>query len=221
MLEIEAAQQLAIRFDSIGIVDVAGLQERQKPGGGRLDDILAPGRRIDAIADEIDFSDPGLPALGDFKHQIDAIVREWDDLRLDADIETAAAAIDIDQTRHVRLHERTRQRAALLRLDFRAELLVLDLFVALECDAVDHRVLDYRDDQPPALDRGTDLLEQAGGVKPLDTLVDLKGVESAARAGLEIGTDGIGLDPLVALHHDRADLGIGRAHGDRGTAGAQ
>src|SRR5262245_5045261 len=200
MLEVESAQQLAIGFDAVRIVNVAGLQERQKSGGGCLDDILEPVRRIDAIADEIDFPDAGFHALGDLKYQIDAIVREFDDLGLDADIETAAPAIDVDQARHIRLHQRPRERAALLRLDLGPELLVLDLPVALEVDAVDHRVLDHRDDQPPALDAGTDLLKQAGGVKRLHALVDLECVEPAARPGLEVGADGIGFDPLVALH---------------------
>ena len=63
-----------------------------------------------------------------------------------------------------------------------------------------------------------DVLEQAGGVERLQALVDLEGVEPAARSGPEIGADGLGLDPLVALHDDRADalrLRIGSARRER------
>ena len=42
VLEIEAAQQLAIGFDPVRIIDIAGLQERQQAGLGGLYHVLEP-----------------------------------------------------------------------------------------------------------------------------------------------------------------------------------
>jgi hypothetical protein len=114
------------------------------------------------------------------------VVRKLDDFGVDADVEAAAAAIDLDHARGVGLHHRARERAALLGLNLGLELLVLDLLVALERDAVDHRVLDHGDGQAPARHRGTNILEQAGRKQRLDAFVDLECVEPAARSGLEI-----------------------------------
>ena len=135
VLQVEPAQQFAIRLDTVRIVDVAGLQERQEAGLRRLDDVAQAVVRIEAIADEFDALDAGLAAFIDLEDKVDAVVRQLDDFGIDADVEPAAAAIDLDQTRDIGLHHRARQRTALLRLDFSFELLVLDLLVALEGDA--------------------------------------------------------------------------------------
>ena len=105
---------------------------------------------IGVVADEVDLLDAGLVAFVDLEDEIDAVVRQLDDLRIDRDVEAAAAAIDFDDALHVGLHRRPRQRAARLRLHFGLELLVLDLLVALEGDAVDDRVLDHGDDEAAA-----------------------------------------------------------------------
>ena len=118
-------------------------------------------------------ADGGLGAFGDFEDQIDAAVRQIDDLRNHGDVVAAAAAIDLDDALHVRLHDAARQRAALLRLDLGLELLVLDPGVALELDAVDDRILDHRDDDAAARLPDVDVLEQAGPVERLVGLVDL------------------------------------------------
>jgi hypothetical protein len=90
-----------------------------------LDHVLQAPCRIGLVADEDDGLDAGLFALVDFENQIDAIVRPLDDLRHDLDVEAAVALIDFDDALNVGLHRRARQRAALLRLDFLLELLVL------------------------------------------------------------------------------------------------
>src|SRR5262249_369999 len=133
-------------------------------------------------AGELDDLHPRLDALVNLEDEIDAVVRQLDDLGLDADIESAAAPINLDETRHVGLHHRARERAALLRLNFRLELLVLDLLVALERDPIDHRVFGDDQDQPPALDARLNDLEQAGRIERLDAFVDLVGIEPAARS---------------------------------------
>jgi hypothetical protein len=67
--------------------------------------------------------------------------------------------------------------------------------------------LDDRDDDAPADLVDADVLVETGRVERLQGLVDLHGVEPLARTEAEIAADGIGVDPLVALHVDR--LGIG------------
>ena len=86
-------------------------RKASRSGLGGLDDVLEPVDGIGAIADELDVLDPGLAALGDFEDEIDAVVRQLDDLGLDAHVETAAAAVDLDDARRVGLHDRTRERA--------------------------------------------------------------------------------------------------------------
>ena len=97
------------------------------------------------------------------EHEIDAAVRQLTmSFGVDVDVETAAAAVNLYDALHVRLHLRTLQRAALLGLDFKLELLVLDAAVALEGNAVDDRILNQDDANAAA--RGVDahVLEQAG-----------------------------------------------------------
>ena len=89
-------------------------------------------------------------------------------------------------------------------MDFLLELLVLDLVVALEGEAVDHRGFDHGHDQLAARLGDADVLEQAGGVERLQRGVDLGGIEALAGRHLEIGADGVGFDAAVALDHDRA-----------------
>ncbi len=93
---------------------------------------------------------PVLLAFGDREDEVDAVVRLLDDFRRDVHVIAAGAAIDFGDALRVGLHHRTRERAARLGLDFRRKLLVLDLLVALEGDAADHRVFDHDDDDPAA-----------------------------------------------------------------------
>ena len=70
--------------------------------------------RIHTVTDELDLLDPGLRALSDLEDEIDAVVRKLDDLRFDPNVETTAAAVDLDQTRRVSLNNRPRERSTLL-----------------------------------------------------------------------------------------------------------
>ncbi len=185
-----------------------------------LDHVAQAPARVGAIADEIDFLDRRLAAFGDLEHQIDAVVRPVNDLRLDPHIIAAIAAIDFDDALHVRLHDRARQRAARFGLNLLAELLVLDALVALELDAADDGVLDDRDDHTVSLEGRADVGEQAGREQRLDTVVDLERVQPLARADAEIGANRLAFDPAVTLNYDRGrrlrDGGV-RRHEGRNT----
>ena len=217
VLQVEAADQVAIGFDPVRIVDVAGREEAQQVGFAGLDDVLQAIGRIRVVADEFDRLDAGLGAFGDREDQIDAVVRLLDDFGGDADVVAAGAAIDFGDAQRVGLHHRARQRAARLGLDFSRELLVLDLLVAFEGNAADHRVFDHGHDQPAAGLVDPDVLEQAGLDQRLQAVVDAALVEAAAGARLEIGANGLDFDAPVALDRDR-----GRGlRGCRRTAPAQ
>ena len=80
--------------------------------------------------------------------------------------------------------------------------LVLDLLVAFEGDAVEHRRLVQMHDQPfaGALDR--DLVEQAGRQQRLERRVARGFVEAPVGRGMEIGAHGLGVDAAIALDLD-------------------
>ena len=106
VLEIEAANQVAVGLDPVRIVDVAAAEEAQQVGFVGLDDVLEAIGRIGVVADELDRLDAGLRALGDGEDQIDAVVRLLDDFGVDAHVIAAGAAVDFGDALGVRLHHR-------------------------------------------------------------------------------------------------------------------
>src|SRR4051812_34482775 len=59
-LQIKPPQQLPVSLETIRIVDVAGLQEREQRSFGGLDDVAQAIRGKGPIADELDRFDVGL-----------------------------------------------------------------------------------------------------------------------------------------------------------------
>ena len=107
------------------------------------------------------------------------------------------------------------------------QLIVGELVVALEGDAVDQRVLDHAHDQRVALAAEPHVLEQAGGVERLQAAIEPVGVERVARLHQHVGEDRAGLDSLIALDLDGRDgaavahRGACRAAAGRQAAAAQ
>ena len=220
VLQVPAAQQVAVGLDAVRIVQIVVLEEAEQVRLPGLDHVAQAPGRIGAIADEFDILDCRLAALGDLEHEIDAIVRPVDDPRCHADVVAAVAPVDLDDALHVGLHHRQRKRAARLRLDFLQKLLVLDALVAFEGDAADDLIFDHRDDDAPARPGRTHVREQAGRDQGLDAFVDLGGVEPLAGPQPEIGADRVALDPPVALDDDRRcglRHGVARRGHARGT----
>ena len=56
VLEIEAADQVAVGLDPVRIIDVVAAEEAQQVGFVRLDDVLQAIGRIGAVADEFDLT---------------------------------------------------------------------------------------------------------------------------------------------------------------------
>src|SRR6185369_8240958 len=204
VLEVEAADQVAVGLDAVGIVDVAAAKEAQQVRFARLDDVpQAVGRERD-VADEVDRLDAGLGALLDREDEIDTVVRLLDDLGRDADVVATGAAVDFGDSQRVGLHHGAGEGAARLGLDFTGELLVLDLLVALEGNAADHRVFHHGDDD---LATGTavdpDVLEQAGLDQRLEAVVDGTLIQATAGTRLEVRADRLHLDPAISFDGNR------------------
>ena len=90
-------------------------------------------------------------ALVDLEDDVDAVLVEADDLRLDASHRSGRAGIEIQDALPVGLRQRRGEDGARAQLQLGPQLLVGDLVVALEGDPVDDRVLDHLHDQRVAL----------------------------------------------------------------------
>src|SRR5216684_7494220 len=203
VLQIIAADQVAIGFDPVRIVDVTPAEETQQIRFAGLDDVPEAIRRISVVADEFDRLDAGFRALGNGENEIDAVVRLFDDFGIDTHVIAAGAAIDLGDTLGVGLDHRTRQRAARLGLYFRRKLLVLDLLVALEGDAPDHRVFDHGYQDAAAGLADLHVLEQAGLDQRFEAVIDAALIETPAGTRFEIGADSLDLDAPIAFDLDR------------------
>ena len=119
----------------------------------------------------------------------------------------------------VGLGERGGEHRARAQLQFRAELVVGDLVVALIGDAVDDWVLDHAHNEVVAHAAELDVLKQAGGVEGFQAAVDAIRVEPVARLDQQVGADRALLDALVAFDLDRVDDAGGRCRTGGGRVG--
>ena len=207
--QIVFPQKLTVQGQAIGIV---GIVRGQKPvparflGGDGAAQAAVGERRV---ADEPNFANFGYRTLVDLEHQIDAILRQLYDLRLDGRGKPAAAAVNFDQALHVVLHARPGVDDARAELHLRLQHLVVDPPVALEGEPIDDRVFDDRDDQQVDLAADLDVREKAGGEQILQRFVDLARVEPVADPDGHVRADRLRFDPLVALDLDFGDQAEG------------
>ncbi len=167
----------------------------------------------DLLPDEHDLGDAGLRALVDLEHEVDAAVRQFDDLGHHGHVVAAGALVDLEDALNVGLHERAREGAARLRLNFRGKLLVLGFLVAFELDAIDDGIFDHRHQNPIDPGRDPHVLEQAGGVEPFEGRVDFGCVEPLAGSDAEIGANRIRLYAAVTFDIDAQRLRDGNIRG--------
>ena len=90
------------------------------------------------VAGEVDPTYRGLCPLRYSVDEVDPAIAAVDDLRIDADLGAAGAAVCFDDAADVGLHGGALQRAARLCFDGGGKVGVLDLLVAFECDAVEY-----------------------------------------------------------------------------------
>src|SRR3954471_11822318 len=102
-LQIKPPQQLAVSFEAIRIIDVGGLQEREKRSFRGLDNVAQAIRGKGPVADELNRLDIGFVALFDLENEVNTAIRQFDNLWIDGDVEAAAATINLDDPLHVGL----------------------------------------------------------------------------------------------------------------------
>ena len=144
-------------------------------------------------------------AFVDLEDEVDTALLELDDLGIDRCIVAAAAAIDGQDAFDVGLHPRARKDLARFRLHFVAQLVVLDLAVTLEGDAVDDRILGDLHDQGRALHVDHDVCEKAGPEQRLQRAIGRRRIVGLAFLELEIGADRLRFGADVALNLDGGD----------------
>ncbi len=147
VLHVETAQEISIGLDTVGVVDIAGFKKPEPPGFGGLDDPLQTRFGKFAVADERDALDACLGAFPDLENKIDAPFAAADRVGRDLHLVAAIAVINLDDPRHVLTHGSLGHRTARLQADLLGEILVLDLLVALEPQALDQRRFDHSDDE--------------------------------------------------------------------------
>src|SRR5579872_388167 len=107
-----------------------------------------------AVAEDVDRSDLGEIALVNLENDIDPVLIELDDLRFDPGGEPSLAAVELEDAIDVRAHGGAGEDLPRRELDLRRNLVFLKVLVALEDDAIDHRVLANGDDQVPGVATG-------------------------------------------------------------------
>ena len=125
-----------------------------------------------------------------------------DDLRHHADLVAPDMPVGLDDAVDVGLHRGALQRAARLGLDGGGKIGVLDLLVAFEGDAVEHRGLGDMHDQPLAGAVDRDLVEQAGRDQRFQRRIARGFIELSVGCGMKIRADGFGIDAAIAFDDD-------------------
>ncbi len=189
VLEVEGAQQVAVGFDPVGVVDIGGLEESQPAGLGRLDDAFQPPVGKGAVADEDDLLDSGLRALLDLEDEVGAAFSPVDRLRRDLGVVAAGAAIGVLNARDVVLDGGFGQGRVRFGPDLAGEILVLDLLVALELHAVDDRRFCHGDDEVGPGPGDRDVFKPAGREQGLDTVVDSRRIQPAVARRMKMSAD--------------------------------
>ena len=200
--QVEPAQQLLVEGHPIGVIGVVR-GEKAVPGGFLGLDHVAQVAVVElAIADEHDARHLGERALVDLEYEVDAVLRQLDDLGLHGRGEAAVAAVQLEDAADRVLYARARVDHARSQLQLGFQDIVLQAAITLERDAVDDRVLDHRDDQLVALAAQRHVVEQPGGEQVLERTVELGGIERIADPDGEIAAHRHRFDALVAFDLD-------------------
>ncbi len=216
VVTVELADLFAVVLDLVGIVIVVRLEELVPVRLARHDHVAQGGVAERLVAHEVDALDAGLGALVDLEDQVDALLRQLDDLGRDGRRDPPRAAVELDDLLGVLLDPSAGEDAARAHGHLVAQLVFLEGVVPLEHHLVDDRVFGDANDQVVALHLHRFIGEQIGAVQRLDRQVELGGVHRVARLDRQVRQDGRGFDALVALHDDPADdhlLGGPSPHG--------
>jgi hypothetical protein len=195
---------LLVGGQPVRIVGVVRLQEAEQTARlARVHLLAKPGIVESFVADDVDLADLRLGAFIDFEDQVDAVLVELDDLRLDARGESALAAIELEDAIDVGTNGAAGEDLPRRELDLRRDFVVLEALVPLQDDAVDDRVLANVDDEVASLgapDRH--VREQLGRVQVLEGLIERRSRVGLARREAGIGTNRFRLEALIPLDRD-------------------
>ncbi len=196
--QIKLPQLLLVEGQPVGIVAGVGAQEAEQPRflGNHFATQIAVRKSL--IADDVDLLDLGLGTFVDLENDIDAVLRQLDHLRLDCRRETALSLIQLDDPRDICADLGPGENLPRRQPDLGNDLVVLYPVVALEDDAVDHRILDHGDQHIAVLEPDIRRSEQFGGVELFEHLVADDLVPFLARTQPDVGEDGLRFQPLSA-----------------------
>ncbi len=203
MRTIEAAEKIKVALDAVGVVDVVVEQEAQKVCLAAFGDTPEFVGWVSVVAGEPDLPDRELHALLDLEDQADTLVRARDRLWIDLHLEIAVLAVELGEAHDIVMHQRARERAAGLRLHGFLEVLVFDLLVALEGQAIDGRIFDNVDEDAVAVACDRHVRKEARGVKTLQRSVDGCGIKRPVGRGVKEPADHVGVGVPIAADGDR------------------
>ena len=109
LCQVEGAKLLLVGRETIRIVGVVRLQEAEHAAGlARVHLLAQPPVGKCVVAEDVDRADLGEVAFIDFEHDVDAVLVELDDLRIDPRGESALPAIEFEDPVDVRARPRER-----------------------------------------------------------------------------------------------------------------
>jgi len=159
---IELAQLFAIVVDPIRVVVIA-VREKSVPLGFLGHDHIAQiAVRELLVADHVDIEDPALGPFIDHEDQVDALLRQFDDLRSDRCADATGPSVELNDPLNVRLRARAGENAARPHLHLVAQLVFLEFVVSLEHHLIDDRVFRHTHDQIRALQLDLHIGEKIG-----------------------------------------------------------
>ena len=203
--QVELAEKFPVEIETIGIETVIRRQEPPPGAFGRPD--LAAQRSVaeGLVADKGDALDARDIAFVDLEDEIDAALLELDDLRLDRRVVPTAAAVDRQDTLDVRLDPCPGEHLAGPGLYLVAQLVVVDLVVTLEDDAIDDRIFRHLDHQGGSLHVDDDVRIKSRSEQGLQRPVGSGRIIGLPDLELQVGADGLRLGANIALNLDSTD----------------
>ena len=137
VLHVVAADGLLVGGEPVGIVHVGALEPRQEVHGARLHQVVQTVARDRIVADEANLANSGLVPLVDGEDEIDPTVGQLNQPLGHRSRIAAVLLVGILDAADVAFRRRLIIGRARLRLHFDFELVLLDVPVALEDDAID------------------------------------------------------------------------------------
>ncbi len=205
VLQVEAAQKLAVEIQAVGVVDGGRPQEIEDVRLGGADGAAQLGVAERSVADEIHANDFRLGAFADLENEIDAVVIQLDDLRIDLGRIVSLAAVDVQDLLHVGVGPRACVEAARLELRLFRKRIGGNLLGALERHPVDELRLGDLDDNRASVELDAGIAKQPGPEQGFHAFVCLARVIALAGLKSQVVLDCFRVEALIAQNADLPD----------------